>query len=263
MGAGGTILDRILARKREEMASAMVTAPLAQIRAMAADRPPARDFAAALAAPEISVITEIKRGSPSAGAFAPDLDAAALATTYESAGAAAISVLTDRDFFQGAPDDLRAARAAAAIPVLRKDFILDPYQVYESRLLGADAILIIIAAVDNEVELLGLAGELGLHCLVEVHDELEMERAVAAGAEIVGVNNRDLRTFKTDIAVTERLAPHRPEGALLVSESGIKAPEQVMRLAAAGVDAILVGESLVRAADSAAALRGLRAAGNG
>ncbi len=263
MGANGTILDRILARKREEVASAMVTAPLAQIRAMAADRPPARGFAAALAGPRIAVIAEIKRGSPSAGAFAPDLDAAELAATYESAGAAAISVLTDRDFFQGAPADLRAARAATAVPVLRKDFILDPYQVYESRLMGADAMLVIIAAVDNEAELLGLGGELGLQCLVEVHDEYEIERATAAGAKIVGVNNRDLRTFETDIAVTERLGQHLPEGALLVSESGIRTTEQVTRLAAAGVDAILVGESLVRAADPAAALRELREAGDG
>ena len=244
MGANGTILDRILARKREEVASAMVTAPLAQIRAMAADRPPARGFAAALAGPRIAVIAEIKRGSPSAGAFAPDLDAAELAATYESA-------------------DLRAARAATAVPVLRKDFILDPYQGYESRLMGADAMLVIIAAVDNEAELLGLGGELGLQCLVEVHDEYEIERATAAGAKIVGVNNRDLRTFETDIAVTERLGQHLPEGALLVSESGIRTTEQVTRLAAAGVDAILVGESLVRAADPAAALRELREAGDG
>ncbi|MDP6348869.1 MAG: indole-3-glycerol phosphate synthase TrpC [Chloroflexota bacterium] len=263
MRSTGTILDRILARKREEVASAVVTAPLAQIRAMVADRSPARDFAAALATPGISVIAEIKRGSPSAGAFAPDLDVAERAKTYESAGAAAISVLTDRDFFQGAPADLRAACAAAAIPVLRKDFIIDPYQVYESRLMGADAILIIIAAMDNEAELLGLAGDLGLHCLVEVHDEHEIERATAAGAKIVGVNNRDLRTFEADIAVTERLGPHLPEGALLVSESGIKTPQQATRLAAVGMDAILVGESLVRAGDPAAALRGLREAGNG
>ena len=263
MRTTGTILDQILARKREEVTAARAAIPLAELRARAADRSPTRDFHGALAAPGIAVIAEDKRGSPSAGVFAPDLDAAVLARTYESAGAAAISVLTDRDFFQGSPSDLGAARHATAIPVLRKDFILYPYQVYESRVMGADAILIIIAAVDNEARLLALGRELGLHCLVEVHDEAEIERAVAAGARIVGINNRDLRTFTTDIAVSERLRPRVATGILVVSESGIKNPEDVARLAAADVDAILVGESLVRSPDPAAALQALREAGRG
>ena len=258
-----TILDRILERKREEIAAARQITSLETLRDRARSAPPVRDFRSALATDGVWVIAEIKRASPSAGAFAPDLDAADLARAYEAGSASTISILTDADFFQGSPDDLKSARDATALPVLRKDFILDPYQVYESRHMGADAILLIVAALDGLSELLGLARDLGLHCLVEVHNEAEIERAVAAGANIIGVNNRDLRTFKTDIAVTERIRPHLPEGALLVSESGIKTAADVRRLTRAGVDAILVGESLVRSPDPGSALKKLIEAGRG
>ena len=258
-----TILDRILERKREEVVAAREVTSLETLRDRARSAPPVRDFRAALSATGVSVIAEIKRASPSAGAFAPDVDAAELAGAYEAGGAAAISVLTDADFFQGSPDDLKSAREAIALPVLRKDFILDPYQVYESRAMGADAILVIVAAVADPSELLGVAREVGLDCLVEVHDEGEIGRAVAAGAKIIGVNNRDLRTFDTDLEITERLRPEIPAGVIVVSESGIRTPEDVLRLARAGVDAVLVGESLVRSPDPGAALRVLIEAGRG
>jgi indole-3-glycerol phosphate synthase len=257
-----TILDRILERKREEIKAAREITSLETLRDRARSAPPVRDFRAALAADGVSVIAEIKRASPSAGAFAPDLDASELARAYEAGGASAISVLTDADFFQGSPDDLKSARDATIVPVLRKDFILDPYQVYESRVMGADAILLIVAALDDVPELLGLATDIGLHCLVEVHDGHEIQQAVAAGANIIGVNNRDLRTFDTDLETTERLRPEIPSGVILVSESGIKTAADVRRLTRAGVDAVLVGESLVRSADPASALRALRGAGD-
>ena len=257
-----TILDRILARKWEEIVAAREVMSLENLRDRALSAPPARDFKAALSTAEISVIAEIKRASPSAGEFAPYLDPAELARAYESGGASAISVLTDADFFHGSPEDLKVTRAATALPVLRKDFIVDPYQVYESRVMGADAMLVIVGAVDHLSELLGVACDVGLHCLVEVHDEHEIRGAVVAGADIIGINNRDLRTFDTDLGVTERLRPEIPSDTVLVSESGIKTPDHVRRLAAIGVDAILVGESLVRSLDPASGVRALREAGN-
>ncbi len=258
-----TILDRILERKREEIGAAREITPLETLRDRARSDPPVRDFRAALSTAGISLIAEIKRASPSAGAFAPDVDAAELARAYQDGGASAISVLTDADFFQGSHDDLKTARESTIIPILRKDFILEPYQVYESRVMGADAILLIVAAVDDLSELLGVARDVGLHCLVEVHDEYEVQQAAAAGAKIIGVNNRDLRTFDTDLETTERLRPEIPPGVILVSESGIKTPADVRRLTGARVDAILVGESLVRSPDSGAALQVLIEAGRG
>lgn len=262
MRSTATILDQILKRKQEEIVAAREHTPLEELRARARSAPPTRDFKAALSRPGVSVIAEIKRASPSAGTFAPDLDAAELARIYEVGGASALSVLTDADFFQGSPEDLQSARRATALPVLRKDFILDPYQVYQSRVMGADAILIIVGAVDDVSELLGVARDVGLHCLVEVHDEDEIQRAVAAGADIVGINNRDLRSFNTDLTVTERLRPLLPVDVLVVSESGIKTPDDVLRLKRAGADAILVGESLVRSLDPASDLQALRQAGH-
>ncbi len=205
------------------------------------------------------LIAELKRASPSAGLIRADFDAVALARAYEAAGAACLSVVTEESEFRGSLDDLRAARAATSLPVLRKDFILDPWQLYESRLAGADCILLIIAALDGglAVELAGLAASLGLDVLVEVHDEGELERALACGTRLIGINNRDLRTLRTDLATTERLAPLVPADRIVVSESGIRTHNDVRRLSALGVGSFLVGESLLRRPDLQAATRAL------
>lgn len=240
------ILQRILAAKERE---AVRLAPrLGELRRCVRDLPPPRDFRGALAGPGLAVIAEIKRASPSAGEIAADLDPAALAAAYAKAGAAAISVLTDREFFHGGLDDLRRARAAVSIPVLRKDFIIAPVQVYEARAEGADSLLLIAAALSDArlAELLGLARSLGLEPLVEVHDAAELSRVSAAGATVIGVNNRDLRTFAVDLAVAERLRPHFPAAAIAVAESGIRRPSDALRLARAGFHAVLIGEALVR-----------------
>ena len=258
-----TILDEILASKREEVRRAKRRIPESALREQCAGMPPARPFAGALAGPGVSVIAEIKRASPSAGHFAPDLDAAAVAKSYEAGGAAAISVLTDGPYFRGSPDDLRAARAATALPVLRKEFIIDPYQIFESRAMGADAVLLIVAAVDCFAALLSLARDVGLECLVEVHDKRELESALAACPTVVGINNRDLRSFVTDLDVTRSLRPKGPAGVLVVSESGVKGPDDVARLREWGVDAVLVGESVVTAVDRREAVRKLVEAGRG
>ncbi|RMH20742.1 MAG: indole-3-glycerol phosphate synthase TrpC, partial [Gemmatimonadetes bacterium] len=212
-----------------------------------------RDFAAALGAGrrgpgEVSVIAEVKRRSPGAGAIRPDLDPVALAARYVAAGAAAVSVLTDREYFAGSLDDLVAVRARVDVPVLRKDFVIDPLQVYEARAAGADAVLLIVRILDDEAlaELHGLAVSLGLGVLVEAHDAEEVERALAAGARVVGVNNRDLSTFRTDLSTTLALAGRVPADRVLVAESGIAGGDDVERLGAAGVDAVLVGEWLLR-----------------
>lgn len=255
------ILDQILQRKREEVIAALSVMPLETLRRYADASPPARDFGVALQAPGISVIGEIKRASPSAGIFAPDLDPVATAQLYEASGASAISVLTDSDFFHGSVEDLELAREATRLPVLRKDFIFNRYQVYQSRVMGADAILLIVAAVDDLVGLLAVAQDIGLSCLVEVHDEDEVEQALLAKADIIGINNRDLRTFDTTLKVTEDLCPQLPDDVIVVSESGIKEPADVERLGRVGIDAILVGESLVRSSSPAQYLRALREAG--
>jgi indole-3-glycerol phosphate synthase len=259
------VLDRIAAYKREEVAARKVAQPQSVIDAAAAQARPPRGFGAALerahAPGRLALIAEIKKASPSKGLIRADFDPPALARAYEAGGAACLSVLTDAPSFQGADAYLAAARDAVALPCLRKEFLLDPWQVAESRALGADAILVILAMVDDGLaaELMAAARALGMDVLVETHDEAELDRAAALGADLLGVNNRDLRTFVTDLAVTERLAARAPKEALLVTESGIFTPADVARLEAVGAKAMLVGESLMRQADVAAATRALLA----
>jgi indole-3-glycerol phosphate synthase len=290
----GTILDRIVARKREEvvelrrrglppalargpdgkrsLAAALAT-PSAMPPVVSSVAPPVelsttspapreevdenRMPGADLGTPPVPrVIAEIKRASPSAGLLAPDLDPPVLAREYATAGAAAISVVTDRDFFGGTPEWLPAVRRAVDLPVLRKDFIIDPLQVREAAHLGADAVLLIAAILDvgEIIDLLALAAAAGLECLVEVHDEVELEMVLATKASIIGINNRNLKDFSIDLDTTFRLRRLIPPGRLVVSESGIDHPDQLRRLGAAGIDAVLVGTSLVRQGDRRAAL---------
>jgi indole-3-glycerol phosphate synthase len=246
------ILDEILRWKRAEVQRSQAALPLQAVQAAAAQAAAPREFAAALRRSGISLIAEIKRASPSKGPLRPDLDAVALARTYAQAGASALSVLTDEHYFQGSLEDLRSVRHNLGLPVLRKDFTIDPYQVYEARAAGADAILLIAAALDDEAlaSLHRLAVELGMAALVEVHSEAELARALKLGPAIIGVNNRDLQTFEVSLDTTARLRPLVPAGVALVSESGLHSRGDVARLEALGVDAILVGEALVRARDA-------------
>jgi indole-3-glycerol phosphate synthase len=251
------ILDEILARKRDEVTARRTAIPPARLR----DRPlhgaARRGFQAALAArPAPAVIAELKRASPSRGAIRASYDVPAIARGYAAAGAAALSVLTDEPFFGGALEDLAAAREASGLPCLRKDFLIDPYQVEEARAWGADCVLLIVGAVTaaQGVELLAAAREAGLDALVEVHSEPELERAAAMGATLVGVNNRDLTTFRVSLDTTERLAARAPAGALLVAESGIRSAEDVRRMVRAGAHAVLVGEAFMERPDPGAAL---------
>lgn len=257
-------LDPILARRREAVAAERARRPLEALReACAARSAPAfmtRDFRGAIAAPGLSVIAELKRRSPSAGALRQGADAAATAAAYHGAGASALSVLTEPDHFGGSLADLQAARAAVPIPVLRKDFVVDPYQVVESRAAGADAILLIVAALGPRTgEFLARAAEEGLHALVEVHDEDELRIAIDAGADIVGINNRNLADFSVALETFERLAPLLPEGVVAVAESGVEARQDALRMRRAGAHAILVGSALMRAPDPAHKLRELLA----
>lgn len=250
------ILASILARTAETVAHAKAATPLAELERRAADTPTPRGFARALAAaPGTALIAEHKRASPSAGVIRPDLAPEDVARAYQQGGAACMSVLTDEPFFQGSMDHLRAIRAAVSLPLLRKDFFIDPYQVAEARAAGADAILVIMAARTDEQarELLQAADHWGLDALVETHDEEEMARAASLGARLIGVNNRNLSTFVTDLGVFEQLAPLAPAGALLVAESGIGSRADAERVARAGAKAVLVGESLMRQRDIAAA----------
>ena len=254
------MLDRILERKVQEVVERAGRVGIREMSRRAEAAPPPRDFLGALRARigrgEPAVIAEIKKASPSKGVLREDLDAAAVAAGYERGGAAALSVLTDRDFFQGSERNLELARAACSLPVLRKDFIIDPYQVYEARAIGADCILLIVAALGDAMlrELAGLAGHLGMDALVEVHDAEELERALALEVPLIGINNRDLRTFRTDIATTLELAPRVPDDRLVVTESGIHTREDVARLREAGIHAFLVGEAFMRADDPGARL---------
>lgn len=256
------LLGEILAAKRTEVAAAKGRCSEREMEAHARAAPAgAHAFLRALReAPAPRIIAEIKRRSPSRGELRADFDAEALASAYQAGGAAALSVLTDEAYFGGCLEALCRARAAAPLPVLRKDFIIDPYQVDEAWRYGADALLLIVAALDDAglAKLLARTRGYGMDALVEVHDEAELERALRAGADLLGVNNRDLRSFHTDLAVTERLAPRIPGGVVFVSESGIFTHGDIQRLAASGASAFLVGESLVRERDPAGALRRLR-----
>jgi len=256
-----TILSQILDWKEVEVTLQKRNLPLDAVRAAALDAPLPRDLTAALQAAGVSLIAEIKRASPSRGLLHPELDPAAQAATYERHGAAAISVLTDRRFFQGSLDDLRAVRQAVHLPVLRKEFVIDAYQIYQARAAGADAVLLIVAALSDADlgSLYALAYELGMSALIEVHDEAELERALALAPQILGINNRNLHTFEVSLDVTARLSTLVPAGTLLVAESGIHTADDVKRLAALGVQGMLVGESLVRAPDVGAKVRELTA----
>jgi indole-3-glycerol phosphate synthase len=254
-----TYLDTILAAHRA--AAGRDERDLHGLIEQAQALPPTRGFADALRGGDrLAVISEIKRRSPSKGDLFPDLDPAELAATYERGGASCLSVLTDQEFFGGSVDDLQRARAACGLPVLRKDFTVDPRDVADARLMGADAVLLIVAALDDAElrHLHQLATHLGLDALVEVHDEHELDRAAAAGATLIGVNQRDLTTFTVDRDLAAKLRPSMPEGAVTVAESGVRHRQDAEALRAAGYDAVLVGESLVTSADPAAALSDLR-----
>lgn len=257
------ILSKIAAYKRIEVDARKAQAPQAEIEARAQAASPPRGFRRALQAAHtpgrLALIAEVKKASPSRGLIRTDFDPVAIARAYEAGGAACLSVLTDAPSFQGAEDYLVAARAAVAIPCLRKDFMIDPWQIAESRALGADCILVIMAICDDALagELMAEAKRLGMDALVEAHDETEMKRAAALGADLIGVNNRDLRTFDVDLGATERLAKLAPPGALLVTESGIFTPDDAARLERSGAAAMLVGEGLMKHADVRAATRAL------
>jgi len=257
------ILEEIAAYKRQDVAARKAARPQGAVDVAARTASAPRGFRAALerahAPGRLALIAEIKKASPSKGLIRADFDPPALARAYEAGGAACLSVLTDAPSFQGADDFLTAARAATALPCLRKDFLVDPWQVAESRALGADAILVILSMVDDVLagELIAEAARLGMDVLVETHDAAELDRAAALGAALIGVNNRNLRTFETDLAITERLAARAPAGALLVTESGIFTPADAARLERCGARAMLVGESLMRQPDVASATRSL------
>jgi len=256
-----TILDRIVEHKRVELEVAKAASPLAEMRARAAGTSALRDFAGALRRPGISLIAEVKKASPSRGVLREDFDHVALAAQYAAAGAVAISVLTDEEYFQGTLANLVAIREAlpGGPPLLRKDFLFDEYQLYEARAFGADAVLLIVAILEQELltDLMAGTAALGMTALVEVHDESEVERALAADATVIGVNNRDLHTFELDLVTTERLRPLIPPEHILVSERAIFTRDDILRLEVCGVDAVLIGESLIVAADPAATIREL------
>jgi len=258
-----TILDDILLRKREEVAQRRARRSLSDLQREAAALEPARGFAAALRSRvgqrRAAVIAEVKKASPSKGVIRPDFDPAAIAAGYAAGGATCLSVLTDKDFFQGSEAFLQQARAACELPVLRKDFTVDPYQVVEARAIGADAILLIAAALDDTAlaELAAAAAEAGLDILVEVHDRTELERCLDLPTPLLGINNRDLRSFETRLETTLELLPHVPVDKTVITESGIRNAQDVARMREAGVHAFLVGEAFMRAEDPGRALAAL------
>lgn len=258
------ILSQIIAKKRERLAEAKRAVPLEQLRQEALDTVSlsrSHAFRNALQNDGINIIAEFKRRSPSKGVIREDADLVSIVRSYEAAGAVAISVLTEQDHFDGSLADLQTVKACVDLPVLRKDFVFDDYQLYESAAAGADAILLIVAALDDrQLESLRRVAEedLGMDALVEVHDAQEMDRAASSGATLIGVNNRNLRTFEVSVETSLKLAPLAPRGALLVSESGLKDAADLRRLREQGFSGFLIGESLMRAADPEAALRDLR-----
>lgn len=263
MTGGGDILSRIVATKREEVAAAKERHPLSEFQAGLVELPPPRDFAGAIRrAPSdpVRVIAEVKKGSPSKGIIRDDFDPMQIARAYQAGGAAALSVLTDEHYFLGHLENLEKVRSTSSLPMLRKDFTIDSYQIYEARLYGADAVLLIAAILsDGEIfAFQAIAKSLGMAALVEVHTEEELDRVLGEGADIVGINNRNLATFETDLDTTRKLAARIPQGIIKVSESGIFTHEQVLEVGAAGIDAVLVGESLMRQDDVETAIRELR-----
>ncbi len=253
------MLDKIVADKKEELEQRKKAVPASELEARIAQRAGTLDFATALKRSGVSLIAEVKRASPSRGVLCPDFKPVALARTYADNSAAAISVLTENKYFQGHLEHLAEVREAVEIPLLRKDFIFDPYQVYESRAYGADALLLIVAILEQEQldELLLLSHKLDLSCLVEVHHENEVEKALRSNAQIIGINNRDLKTFQVDIGTTQRLRPLLPKDRVVVSESGISSRRDIDNLKRWGVNAALVGEALITAGDIAAKVREL------
>ena len=259
-----SVLDDILVGVREDLAVRQAETSIDEVKDLAAARPPALDGAAALLRPGVAVIAEVKRSSPSKGALAAIADPAALAEDYEAGGASVISVLTERRRFGGSLADLRAVRARVSVPLLRKDFVVSSYQLWEGRAHGADLSLLIVAALEQEalVSLVERSHSLGMTALVEVHDESELERAVAAGARIIGVNARDLKTLEVDRSVFGRLSPLIPDGVVKIAESGVRGPHDLLAYAAVGADAVLVGEGVVTGGNPRQAVAELVTAGN-
>ena len=253
------ILQKIVEKRREEVAAQKEILPFGELRQMLADRPPTLDFGGAIRSQSCAMIAEVKRSSPSKGRIREDFDPVEIAGIYEENGAAAISVLTERRFFEGHAAYVPQIRRSVRLPLLRKDFIIDSYQISETRVLGADALLLIARILEQGQlrEFLGLASELGLAALVEVHEETDLEKAISSGATIVGINNRDLENFRTDLETSIRLARRVPKGVTVVSESGISSRGDIERLMDAGIHAFLVGESLMREKDIGKKLREL------
>ena len=251
------ILQKILAQKAVEIEAAKRRAPEQRLLAQIADAPPVRSLCAALRKERLAVIAEIKKASPSAGVIRANFDPLAIATSYVNAGADAISMLTDEQFFQGSLEYIRQVRPLTPIPILRKDFIVDGYQLLEARAAGADAVLLIVAALEQSAlrDLLQQTHELGMDALIETHTQAELEVAIGVGAKILGINNRSLETFQIDLATTEQLAPLAPRGTILVAESGLHTGDDLRRMIAAGVNAVLVGTHFMKSPDPGAALR--------